>query len=108
MPKLSKTKQYAVKYLSQQGLSPEDISKELKVSVDQVKSLITTDATEPAANTKPAKGDKTKELMIRQTSGKKINSVSIMTQAAAQLSDEFLKNIEKPANSTDKYIFRPK
>jgi hypothetical protein len=103
MSKLNKTKEYAIKYLSTYGKkSPEDIAKELKVSLEDVNSVLNTQET-----TTPAKTDKTKNLMIRQTSVKKNNSVSIMTEAASQLSDEFVKNIDY-SKKTQSYIFRPK
>lgn len=105
MAKLSKTKEYAIKYLSIYGKqSDEDISKELKVSVADVKKVLKSSVSQTA----PAKTDKTKDLMIRQTSAKKMNTVSIMTEAAAQLSDEFIKNMPSPNARTQNYIYRPK
>jgi transposase len=98
---MNKTKEYAIKYLLSQKKSPEEIAKELKVSISIVKSYQTEE------KTKPAKTDKTKELMIRQTSSKKSNSVSIMTEAASQVSDEFIKNIGPSTKNTNTYIFRP-
>lgn len=104
MAKLNKTKEYAVKYLSSYGKkSPEEIAKELKLSLTDVKKVL-----QSASPTAPAKGDKTKELMIRQTSAKKMNTVSIMTEAAAQLSDEFVKNMDSHNKRTQSYIYRPK
>ena len=83
---MNKTKEYAIKYLLSQKTPVEDIAKELKVSVETVRSYITPETTQPA------KTDKTKDLMIRQTAAKKSNSVSIMTEAAFQVSDNFIKN----------------
>jgi hypothetical protein len=105
MAKISKTKEYAIKYLFDHAKkSVKDISTELKVSVSDVERIV---GTKP--KTAKAKTDKTKDLMIRQTSAKKMNTVSIMTEAAAQLSDEFIKNIEAANKArTSKYIFRPK
>lgn len=102
MAKLNKTKEYAIKYLfHQEKKSPQEIADELKISLSDVNSVV-------SKKTSPAKTDKTKNLMIRQTAAKKNNSVSIMTEAAAQLSDEFIKNMESPTKRTDKYIFRPR
>ncbi len=84
MAKLSKTTEYAIKYLLSQGKSVEDVAAELKLKNDQVKPFVSNTET-----TAPTKTDKTKDLMIRQTSAKKNNSVSIMTQAASQVGDEF-------------------
>ncbi|MFM7796445.1 MAG: hypothetical protein ACKO7N_06750 [Candidatus Nitrosotenuis sp.] len=103
MAKLSKTQQYAVQYLHSQNKSAEDISSELKLSLTQVKSLL--EKTKPIAG--EAKTDRTKNLMIRQTSAKKQNSVSIMTEAASQLGDEFIKSAEVHKKRTEGYIFRP-
>lgn len=106
MAKLSKTKEYAIRYLFDHAKkSVKDIATELKVSVSEVERVVKT----KQPKTAKAKTDKTKELMIRQTSSKKINSVSIMTEAAAQLSDEFIKNMDAANKArTSKYIFRPK
>lgn len=102
MAKLNKTKEYAIKYLATYGKqSPEQIAKELKISLTDVNRVL---ESKPTA---PAKTDKTKDLMIRQTSAKKMNTVSIMTEAAAQLSDEFVRNMDKHKKN-ENYIFRPK
>lgn len=98
---MNKTKEYAIKYLLSQKTPVEDIAKELKVSVETVRSYITPETTQPA------KTDKTKDLMIRQTAAKKSNSVSIMTEAASQVSDNFIKNLESPTKNTSSYIFKP-
>lgn len=104
MPKLSKTKEYAIKYLSSQDKSPEDIAEELKVPLSQVKNLLKNNK----GSVSETKTDRTKNLMIRQTSAKKQNSVSIMTEAASQLGDEHFKNLGALHKSTEGYIFRPK
>lgn len=104
MAKLSKTKEYAIRYLHSQKKSAPDISVELKIPLHQVKTTL--EKEQP--KTTSSKKDHTKELMIRQTSAKKQNTVSIMTESAAQLSDEFLKNIDLHNKRTQKYIFRPR
>jgi hypothetical protein len=105
MAKMNKTKEYAIKYLAfQDKKSPEEIASELKVPLTDVEKVI-----KDNKKTKAAKTDKTKDLMIRQTSAKKNNTVSIMTEAAAQLSDEFIKNLDALHKSrTSNYIYRPK
>ena len=86
----------------------EDIASELKIPLTQVKNFIEGLRTEDE-KIAPAKTDKTKDLMIRQTSAKKNNTVSIMTQAAAQLSDDFVKSVNpNTSKNTDSYIFRPR
>lgn len=103
MAKINKTKEYAVKYLFTIGKqSPAAIAKELKISIDDVNRVV-----DNLDQTTPAK-DKTKDLMIRHTAGKKTNTVSIMTESAAQLSDEFMKNINQQPKNTSGYIFRPR
>ena len=104
MKNLSKSDKYAIEFLHQQNKTDKEISIELGLSPTQVKKI-----TKTFANNTPvaeAKTDKTKNLMIRQTSAKKNNSVSIMTEGAAQLSDEFIKNIPASTRNTDSYIYR--
>ena len=103
MAKLSKTTEYAIKYLLSQGKSVEDIASELKLKNNQVEQFVTN--TEVIA---PTKTDKTKDLMIRQTSAKKNNSVSIMTQAASQVGDEFYKSNNSSGRDNSGHIFRPR
>ena len=102
MAKISKTKEYAVKYLSDYGKkTPAEISTELKIPLDEVLKIV------ESAETKVSKKNKTADLMIRHTSGKKNNTVSIMTEGAAQLSDEFIKNFNSQ-KSNQSFIHRPK
>lgn len=104
MSKISKTKEYAVRYLLTQNKSPSDIATELKVPLKTVENILDETTSE---KTGKAKTDKTKDLMIRQTSAKKQNTVSIMTEAAAQLSDEFVKTINHTRDNSG-HIFRPR
>ena len=104
MNTVSKTKEYAIRYLASQNKENAEIAKELKISLDTVNSVLAKESNKIS----PAKTDKTKNLMIRQTSAKKNNSVSIMTEAAAQLGDEFLKNMNNTVRDTSKHIFRPR
>ena len=106
MAKLSKANQYAIQYLHQNSKDAEAISKELGVSINQVNKFIET-LSKNDTKTSPAKTDKTKDLMIRQTSAKKMNSVSIMTEAASQVGDEFIKTVPQTPRDTSGYIFRP-
>lgn len=102
MAKISKTKEYAIKYLSDYGKkSPEEISNELKLPLAEVTKVL------GDSQPKPKSKDKTADLMIRHTSGKKNNTVSIMTESAAQLSDEFIKNMNTKKTNVN-YIHRPK
>jgi hypothetical protein len=56
---------------------------------------------------KSSVASKSKELMIRHTSSKKNNNVSIMTKEASQLNDDIKKKMKFNEN-TEKGIFRPK
>lgn len=102
MSKVSKETEYAIKYLLEsKKISPEEVSNELGIKLSIVNKFV-------ATQTAPSKTDKTKNLMIRQTSAKKSNSVSIMTEGAAQLNDEFVKTLNQSDKNTSGYIFKPK
>lgn len=103
MSKLPKIKEYAIRYLLEnKKMKPEKIASELEIDINVVKKFSS------KKTTSVSKTDKTKDLMIRQTSVKKTNTVSIMTEPASQLGDEFIKTIPGNHKSTESYIFRPK
>jgi hypothetical protein len=104
MPKISKEKLYAIQYLLSIGKSIVEITKELKVTDQQVNDIISESKDKPDQSKK----DKTKDLRISQTSAKKNNTVSIMTQAASQVGDEFYKNQSTNTKDTSNHIFRPR
>jgi hypothetical protein len=107
MPKISNTKKYAILYLYKtEKKSIEQISSELKISQNIISSII--DNNKEPETPKAEKEDKTKKVMIRETAGKKINSVSIMTQAGSQITDEHIKNMGNYQKDTSGYIFRPR
>jgi ribosome-binding protein aMBF1 (putative translation factor) len=82
--KITKETEYAIKYLSNtMQMSNKDISNELGISVSSVNKIIEAEP-KPKSNTK----SKSHDLMIRHTSAKKMNNVSIMTEAASQYNDE--------------------
>lgn len=100
MAKISKTKECAIKYLSNnEKKSPEEIASELKLPLADVMQVV------KSVNEKSK--NKISDAMIRHTSGKKHNNVSIMTEGAAQLSDEFIKNLSTKKQNLD-FIHRPK
>lgn len=110
MPKLNKTETYAIKWLAHTGLDVSEISKELKVSEQQILRIL--EKEQPLNNnnkikdgSSPAKSNKS-NLMINQTAVKKTKSVSVMTEAASQQNDAVNKNL-KPYNKNEKNIFRP-
>lgn len=103
MSKITKTQKYAIQWLDSTGMNIQDISKELKITSDQVASILESSKQPAAIETK------SKNLMITHTSGKKINSVAIMTKEASEVSDDLKKNLPNAvANTKTKGIFRPK
>lgn len=86
----NKTEEYAVMYLHNvMKMSSKDIAKELEVDLTNVESVINA-ASETTSNKK--RKSKSHDLMIRKTSAKGTNNVSIMTEAASQYNDELKKN----------------
>ena len=108
MAKLSKTKQYAITHLYHKNIDAKKIASELKIPIADVNQFIKTIKSEDSETTAPAKKDKTKSLMIRQTSGKKSNTVSIMTEAASQVLDEAYKAMQPNTKTSETYIFKPR
>lgn len=109
MSKLTKKDKYAIEFLHSKGNTEVDIAKELGLEISQVKRFLkkTFSTTQEVTDKiEPPKVDKTKNLMIRHTSDKKNNSVSIMTQGASQVGDEFYKSMNSSAKNTDNYIYR--
>lgn len=107
MPKLSKATKYAVQWLNSTGLNNDDIAKELSITAKQVGSILD----KPEDTVKPTDKSTTaqaKNLMITHTSGKKINSVAIMTKEASELGDAARTNAKPKSNKDVKGIFRPK
>jgi hypothetical protein len=105
--KKNKTIQYAVQYLF--DIKKQDIKNialELKISENEVEGIINKNNLDNTKNKKTV--SKSQSLMIRHTSNKKTNNVSIMTEAASQLNDELKKKINNNSSrNTQKSIFRP-
>lgn len=103
---------YAILHLRSEGMSDEDISKELGATTKKIKSLLKTDLvkkTEKDPIKTTSSKVNSKDLMITKTESKKINSVAIMTKAASEINDEFRKNLGETVSRTGKSsIFRPK
>lgn len=111
MSKLNKTQRYAVQWLKSTGLSVEDISKELNITAKQISSVIPNEIVEDTSNnTNTSSVLSAKDLMITHTSGKKINSVAIMTKEASEIADSVKKQAPIADSNRDnkKCIFRPK
>lgn len=99
MTKISNIKKYAAHWLKHNGFNNEDIAKEIKIPVSDIKEIF-------EEHEKSASSSKSKNLMITHTAGKKVNSVAIMTKEASELVDANRNNIT--ANREQKGIFRPK
>lgn len=100
----SRTQEYAVRYLHDiMKMDAATIAKELKIKETEVNKILTI---ENRVETKTKKIS-SKDLMINQTSSKKSNNVSIMTEAASQMNDEMVKNFNN-VPKTQNHIYRPK
>ena len=109
--KMTKNMGYAVLWLSSQGKSVEDISVELGLTKRVVSNVL--DKQQPAATPEVSVSKSalpnSAELMIRHTSDKKNNTVTIMTKAASECNDNNKNKL--PLRSTLKAkdcIFKPK
>lgn len=113
MNRTTKLHKYAILWLHSQGLSNDDISKEVKLSTDQVNKTISQhkssvnkeSSTSTTEQTSKTINSKSKNLMITDSNAKKFK-VAIMTKDASTLNDELKKNNTKPTNTKD-YIYRP-
>jgi hypothetical protein len=92
MARISKVQTYAVKWLSQEGKTPDEISEELKLSSDQVKKIleknnsVNKDGSSIKTTQEPVVS-KSKNMMINTTMGKQSKTVSIMTREASEYND---------------------
>ena len=100
-------KEYAIRYLSEvMDMPSESIAKELKMTIKSIdKVILKKEAAKCEKIETPV--STTKKAMIRHTSGKNSNSVSIMTEAASQLGDHFKKNHNGTKGRDQSHIFRP-
>lgn len=117
MSKVTKVQTYAVCWLNTLNKSSLDIADELNLTEKQVLNILEKNTSPQTEQTIESLKTVTssvspkitpKDLMINQTSAKKINSVSIMTKEASELSDELRKKAQGN-NKTDSQrgIFRP-
>jgi hypothetical protein len=108
MSRITKVQKYAIQWLNHAGKSVEEISKELDIKPSQISTIISVNS-QPEPTTVTHQLAKTKDLMITHTSGKKSNSVAIMTKEASEIADEAKKKapITKGRDS-ERGIFRPK
>lgn len=102
---------YAVYYLSDSGMDPAKIAKELKLKVKDVRDIINNKQNDNNStnNIKTTSSKVTsKNLMITETAAKGTKSVAIMTKAASEVNDEFKKKMSSTQSRTAKNaIFKP-
>lgn len=91
MAKLSKVNKYAILWLKSQGLSADNIQKELGVTAKQIESVV------PEQRTESNNRKTSKDFMIHETANR-VNSVAIMTKEASSMNDDF-KKTNKPNNN---------
>lgn len=108
--RINKSLGYAINWLSTNGKLPEEIAKELELTTKQVTSYLEKNniQTSPdlAIKSSPVK-KKSKDLMIRHTRDKKINSVSIMTKEASEINDAMRSKLNNSVNKNIDCIFNP-
>jgi len=108
MSRITKVQKYAIQWLNHSGKSVEEISKELDIKQSQINTIISSNTQSVPTNIAPQPA-KTKDLMITHTSGKKINSVAIMTKEASEIADEVKKKTPTAkGRDAERGIFRPK
>lgn len=114
MAKLNKTQMYAIRWLEYEGLTSDKIAEELSLPENDVIKTIEkhsrskNDETDnKVKTTKSSAANRSQNLMIRETSAKKTNNVSIMTGAASMMNDELMKSVQAHNPNTEKNIFRP-
>jgi hypothetical protein len=113
MSRLNKTQSYAILWMNSQGISVDQISKELTLTEKQINSVLEKNGQTPDASIKTKtssvapKESKTKSLMITESLSKKAK-VAIMTKEASSLNDELKKQAPNVSTTKrDKGIFRP-
>lgn len=98
MAKLSKVNKYAVLWLNSQGHDTDTISKDLKLSIKQVESVVSEHKPISAPPTTQVAARTAKDFMIRHSQNN-VNNVSIMTQQASMIADEARKSLNNNQTS---------
>ena len=102
MAKISKVKEYAIRWLFSQQHDVASIVKEVGVAEASVQSMV-----DQIIMENPPKKITSPDLMIRHTSSKGLNSVSIMTREASEINDANRKPGTQ-GRDLNKSIFKPK
>jgi hypothetical protein len=115
MAKLTKTEMYAIRWLNHEGVNSAKIAEELSLLENDVIKTIEKnsrskkeDEEDKIKTGKSSTASRSQNLMIRETSAKKTNNVSIMTGAASMMNDELMKSVQAHNPNTEKNIFRPR
>lgn len=99
MARISKANKYAIFWLNSQGVSVDQISKELKLTPKQITTTINSnieqDKNETPSSPQPNKN--VKDFIIRHSQNN-VNNVSIMTQQASMMADENRKTLPQNAS----------
>lgn len=104
--KTNKETGYAIQYLSNNmKMSASEISKELGLSVEEIEQALGESSTKKET---PKTKSRSHNLMIRKTSAKGTNNVSIMTEAASQLNDELKKNQNPKTKPFRDCVYNPR
>ena len=111
MKQLAKVQKYAIEHLLSIGKDHDFISKELKIPKDLLNKYIekTTKSKKEDGKELPVKSSKitSKDMMIRKTSAKGLNTVAIMTKDAAFYNDD-ARNKQQRVRDTAGHIHRIK
>jgi len=108
MSRLTKEQTYSIQWLNSQGMSSIDIATELSITEKQVEKILEKSSKvsdEPKIKTAKSPVSKSHDMMIRHTSSKNTNNVSIMTKEASQYNDQVRPT---PSNNKADHIFRPR
>jgi len=112
MKQLSKVQKYAIEHLLSINADEDRICRELKIAKDMLHKYMEKSGKTKQSETKelPVKSSPitSKDLMIRKTSAKKLNTVAIMTQEAAFHNDDFKKKNPTSKDSNEGHIHRIK
>ena len=102
MAKISTVKEYAIRWLLSQQHDIVSIAKEVGLPESSVQSVVDQIIAE-----NPPKKITSPDLMIRHTSSKGLNSVSIMTREASEMNDT-TRGQGTQGRDLNKSIFKPK
>lgn len=108
--RLNKTQKYAINWMVSQKMEVKEIVKELKLQIGAVERYIDKNLEEQAKIQQKSEETQdvitSKDLMIRHTSNKNNNTVSIMTKEASEMNDEKKKKTSRASSREQRHIFK--